>query len=376
MEKKQDKRDLAAISEKWSEPEYRRQPELSYSTLKKFEGAGDAAERFAAIPTLEERITSPSLTFGSMVDTLVTGSKDEFDRLFLPFDGEVPNENLKAVCDTLYANNESLRGMTLAAIPDTVLARECDAQGYGKTWRMATKAEKVRENCSAYWNALGRADGRTLVSNEDASDAISCWRKLKESDATKWYFEDDMDNPWDDDDTKRFYQLKFKAYNGDVGYRSMTDLLVVDYKSKTVHLCDLKTTGKPEYLFYKSFLHFRYDIQARLYWWNVRQNMDKDPVFRDFALTNMKFIVINRDTQNPLVWEYPLSSARGDIATGQLMQTTLRDPLDIGRELWYYLKHPEIKEPVGIHADSTTNILTDFTDGAENYNVEKYLQVV
>lgn len=374
MEEKQQK-DLSLIAEKWSEPEYRKQPELSYSTLKKYECAGDMCDRFAAIPTLEEKITSPSLTFGSMVDTLVTGSRDEFYDLFFPFDGEVPNDSLKKVCDELYANNESLRMMTLQQIPDTVLSKECDNQGYGKTWRATTKASKIRENCSAYWNALGQAEGKTLVSKDDVSDAFACYRKLKESEATKWYFEDEMENPWDDNNIKRFYQLKFKAYDDTVGYRSMADLLVVDYNKKQVYLCDLKTTGNPEYLFYKSFLHFRYDIQARLYWWNIRQNMDKDPYFKDFELTNMNFIVINRDTKDPLVWTYPFSNQRGDITTGKRMDMTLRDPLVIGKELGYYLAHPEVKEPLGIHV-KTNNILTDFTDGANNFDVYGNLEAI
>ena len=56
----------------------------------------------------------------------------------------------------------------------------------------------------------------------------------------------------------------------------MSDLLIVDYKSKTVQPIDLKTSSHTEWDFFKSFIQWNYQIQARLYWRIIRDVMNKD----------------------------------------------------------------------------------------------------
>ena len=72
-----EKKSLRDISWQVTEPEYRADPALSYSTLSRYEREG-----FNNLDKLFERIESPSLTFGSAVDTLLTGSEEEFNEQF------------------------------------------------------------------------------------------------------------------------------------------------------------------------------------------------------------------------------------------------------------------------------------------------------
>ena len=104
--------------------------------------------------------------------------------------------------------------------------------------------------------------------------AESVVNSLKSSDSTKFYFEDD--SPFDDN-VQRFYQLKFKSTLQGIDFRCMADELIVVHNKKIVVPIDLKTSSKPEWDFYNSFIDWRYDIQARLYWKVIRDNMDKDP---------------------------------------------------------------------------------------------------
>jgi hypothetical protein len=90
---------LYDISWKCSEPEYRADPALSYSTLAKFERKG----RFNALPTLFDKDSSPSLTFGSLVDCLLTGSKEEFDAQFLVAEFPKISDNIQLIAQTLFA---------------------------------------------------------------------------------------------------------------------------------------------------------------------------------------------------------------------------------------------------------------------------------
>ena len=62
---------LYDISWKVDEPTYRADPALSYSTLARYEREG-----FNNLDKLFDRIETPSLVFGSCVDTLITGNEE------------------------------------------------------------------------------------------------------------------------------------------------------------------------------------------------------------------------------------------------------------------------------------------------------------
>ena len=68
---------LYDISWQVDEPEYRKDPAYSYSTIARFHREG-----FEGLPKLFDKVESPSLLFGSLVDTLLTGSTEEFDKTF------------------------------------------------------------------------------------------------------------------------------------------------------------------------------------------------------------------------------------------------------------------------------------------------------
>ena len=67
-------RSLKDISWNISEEDYRKDPALSYSTLARFN-----RERFNNLNKLFDKIETPSLTFGSAVDSIITGGMEEFN---------------------------------------------------------------------------------------------------------------------------------------------------------------------------------------------------------------------------------------------------------------------------------------------------------
>ena len=124
----------------------------------------------------------------------------------------------------------------------------------------------------------------------------------------------------------------------------MADLLLINYDKKEIIPIDLKTSGKPEWDFYKSFIDWSYQIQARLYWRIIRDNLDRDPYFKDFKLLDYRFIVVNRKTLIPLVWECEFTQQKGLI---EFNDVVFEDPEDIGRELHTYLTS-SLSVPIGI----------------------------
>ena len=132
----------------------------------------------------------------------------------------------------------------------------------------------------------------------------------------------------------------------------MADLILVDYNKKTITPIDLKTSSKPEWEFYKSFIEYNYQIQARLYWRIIRDNLSRDPYFKDFTLLDYRFIVVNRKTLTPLSWKCDFTTKIGDI---EFEHAILRDPEDIGKELTEYLTSNN-KVPIGININETNSL--------------------
>lgn len=314
-----------------TEPQYREDPALSYSTLSKYEREG----RFRSIPSLREHISTPSLVFGSIVDALTTGGYGEFDSLFTVADMPELSENLEQIARELFAiYGDSL---VFKDIPEANLAEVGKNCGYYAADKFeAYRVKLIKENCETYYNLLKASQGKTLISQKDYNDALACATKFRESPFTSWYF---SDLPYADDERTNinYYQLKFKGVDKNTGveYRNMADILKILPEEKLVIPCDVKTTSKPEEDFYKSFLTYNYNLQARLYWRLIRKAMDKDEYYKDFKLANYRFLVINRNTLTPLVWEDNMTQAVGEVRyqtkSGHLY--TVRDPYVIGKEL-------------------------------------------
>ena len=114
----------------------------------------------------------------------------------------------------------------------------------------------------------------------------------------------------------------------------------MDYEDKVVIPVDLKTSSHTEWDFEDSFMQWKYMIQARLYWRNVKKTIMRDSYFKDFKLLPYKFIVVNRKNCKPMVWDFPLTEATGtiEIITPTGYHISWRDPYDIGKELSKYLR--------------------------------------
>lgn len=324
------RKSLYDISLKITEKEYRADPALSYSTLARYEREG-----FNNLDKLFDRIETPSLVFGSCVDTLITGNEEEFNQLFMvaELDNNI-SDTLVIIVKRLFETFKD-KYSSLEDIPnDDVISCIEDIQ-WNNHWLPKTRANKIKEDCAGYYGLLYIANNRTIISTKTYNEVIKAVDALKTSDSTKFYFEP---NNMFDDDIQRFYQLKFKATFNGINYRCMADEIIVFHNKKLVVPVDLKTSSKTEWDFYKSFLEWRYDIQARLYWRIIRDNMDRDPYFKDFKLAPYKFIVANKKTLTPLVWNFRSTEAMGDLTLGKITKIILRDPFKIGEELSHYLK--------------------------------------
>lgn len=321
-----ERKSIRDISWQVTESEYRGDPALSYSILARYEREG-----FNNLDKLFDKVDSPSLVFGSAVDTLITGSEDEFNEHFIVAQlDNPPSDTLITITKRLF-DIYKMNYTDIKNIPDESLINAIDDISWNNHWLSKTRAKKIKEDCAAYYKLLYLSKDKTILNTYIYQEVLNTVDKLKSADSTRFYFEDNVF----DDNIERLYQLKFKANLNEVDYRCMADLLVVIHDRKLVVPVDLKTSYKPEWDFYKSFIEWRYDIQARLYWRIIRNNMDRDPYFKDFKLADYRFIVANKKTLTPLVWLFESTQKIGDIVTKD--NIILRDPQVIGEELNKYL---------------------------------------
>ena len=340
---------LSDIAWNVTEEQYRADPALSYSTLSRFDREG-----FANIDKLFDKQETPSLLLGSIVDTILTDGEEEFNNRFIVAEYPDIPDSIIQIVKALF-NEFSDTHRTLESIPNEEVIGFASRFNYQNNWKPETRAKVIKEKGNRYYDLLYLTVDKTLVSQNMYNDALKMVDALRTSEATKIYFADN--NPFEPN-IERYYQLKFKATLNNVDYRCMADLIICDHKNKELILCDLKTTGHPEYEFASSFLTWNYSYQARLYSRIIAENIKKDSYFKDFKLSNYRFIVVNKTTLNPLVWEFPLTHIVGDIKleTKKGYNIILKDPEDIGKELSSYLSsRPRV--PSGIDEYGTNNIV-------------------
>lgn len=345
-----ERKSLYDISWKVDEATYRIDPALSYSILAKYERDG-----FNNLEHLFDRLETPSLTFGSAVDAIITGGQEEFESRFMVAEFPSVQDSIIKIVKSLfnqYGKDSQYR--SLNDIPDDLVIQETIIQGYQLNWKPETRVKVIKEKGSDYYNLLYISGDKTILDTTTYQDVCNAVSSLKDSSATKFYFEEN--NPFNND-IERLYQLKFKATLDNIDYRCMADLIIVDYKNKVITPIDLKTSSKSEWDFYKSFIEWNYQIQSRLYWRIIRDNLDKDPYFKDFKLSDYRFIVINRKTLTPLVWIFKETTEKGTLIYGRNNQVRFRDPCEIGSELYNYLSSRP-KVPEGIKEEGLNNLTT------------------
>lgn len=322
------------ISWQVDEPTYREDSAYSYSTLARFNREG-----FSKLDTLFEKTTSPSLTFGSMVDTLLTDGEEAFNERFFVARFPEISEKIVYIGRTIFHSYGDSYS-SIYDIPDSDILDIAKQLEYQPRWKDQTRIDDIKSKVADYYSQLIASNGKEVVSEKDYQDCLSCIDTLQTSEATRDYFS--SCGPWEN--KEKLYQLKFKgAYNG-INLRCMADLIIVDHERKAIQPCDLKTSSHAEYDFFKSFIQWNYFIQAQLYWYIIRQNMDKDEYFKDFELLPYTFIVINRTTLNPLTWVYADTTRKEDVYYGDIYCRNWRN---IVKELDYYLNNPS-KSPIGI----------------------------
>ena len=344
------RKSLRDISWNVSEETYRADPALSYSTLARYEREG-----FNNLDKLFDRLETPSLTFGSAVDSIITGGQEEFDERFMVAEFPSTPDSITKMVKSLFSQyGDSYR--SLITIPDDAIIKETEYQSYQMNWKPETRAKVIKEKGADYYNLLFVAGSKTILNTQTYQDVCNAVRALKESKSTQFYFAED--NPFEPD-IERFYQLKFKACLEGIDYRCMFDEIVIFHDTKEILPIDLKTSCKlsdKEWDFPKHYVEWNYQLQNRLYVRILQDNILKDDYFKDFKILNYRDIIVFKGNNTPLVWEVPFTFEKGTLTFGKYNQIEMRDPFEIGKELHHYLtSRPKV--PMGVNETGLNNLI-------------------
>lgn len=311
-------KNLIDISWNVTEDVYRKDKSISYSMLSTYERDG-----FDAI--FKHKQTS-SLTFGSVVDTIVTDGWEAFLNKYvvLPLKSSDTIQNILVHV----AKQTQYKTTKLTDVDKNVIIECAHCFNYCKGYKDDTIYKKIvtstaTEDFTIIVNQLQQCDTKIIITPTVYNEAKNTVEALYTSESTFWYFTKQNDN------IERFYQLKFKGLLNNICYRCMADLIVVDHFKKQIIPCDLKTTGKPESMFWSSFHKWYYFYQAKIYWNLIRQAMNNDDYFKEFELLPYKFIVVNKVSLTPMVYSFD------DIELNDYTYNdiTYRNPLVVGEEL-------------------------------------------
>jgi hypothetical protein len=327
-----------------SEEEYRDIPALDYSLISRYTNTG-----FNGLDTLFDKIESPSLTFGSLVDCLLTAPNEVNDKFFVSELSE-PSEKVKKAVEYLYNNTDK---EWLKEIDVDTILNALDMVEYQGNWKDYKRVETFINKGQNWFRFLVVSSGKKVITKEVYDKALKVVNTFKSSKATKFYFEPNVEFA----DIQRFYQLKFKTKlkNG-IDYKGMMDLVVVDYYKKEITICDIKTTSGKEWDFVNSFIKYNYYQQCSLYFRILSNVIKNDELFKDFKIVGFKFIVANIDNPQPLVWDCDFyKAASGNLMFGKNEQIILKDPEVMGAELKHYLEDKP-KTPDNINLEGENSI--------------------
>ena len=140
-------KELSEIALHITEPEYREMPELSYSTLSTYETLG-----YNGLEHLFDKKESPSLSFGSACDAILTGGEDEFNSLFYVADIPALGDKPLQVAEYLFANYSNSYS-SMEEMPATYILEAANVYEYQKRWRDDNRIKDLTEKCNPYYMA-------------------------------------------------------------------------------------------------------------------------------------------------------------------------------------------------------------------------------
>tara|TARA_R110000751_G_scaffold34272_2_gene84945 strand:+ start:4047 stop:5087 length:1041 start_codon:yes stop_codon:yes gene_type:complete len=277
---------------------------LNQSTLKQMLISPQTYVRAKERQLARVESTEQHFIFGSVVDMMLTESKEDFDKKYavIPDDTgvtEVISRIIKGVYDQI---SEIVLETDLEDYSEEIL-QHCDYEQYQSRWKDETRINKVIEQGSKYFNILKQSGTRSIITETEYAKAVNCVMALRSDKYTSKYCQKKSSNPNIEIINKHVVVFKYK----DLEFKGELDRVIINHEEKTILPIDFKTTSKSVLNFESSFWHFRYDFQAAVY--TLGLSLDKSERLQKYyadgySFKPMLYIVVETFLNNsPMVFE-------------------------------------------------------------------------
>lgn len=277
---------------------YREMRGLNQSSLKKI--LVSPQEYLKAVNKQEEETTAEHFLFGTVVDIMLTGTKDEFDEKFVKIPDETKcSEAVKAIIDIVAGvvfQTETIDCLLESYREDILDA--CNYNNYQGNWKDDTRIDKIIKEGTEYFDLLKSIAGKTPITESEYAKAVNAVMALKADKYTQMYTRKQKDvEYWDK------FIICF-GYEGEE-IKGELDRVVINHKTKTITPIDFKTTGKSILGFNYDFWQFRYDFQAAVYTYGLQRHSDVINLLgQGYTLNNFLYIVVEKSLiHNPMIFE-------------------------------------------------------------------------
>jgi len=250
----------------------------------------------------DEEIEKAHFIFGSLVDVLLLDPNTFDKRYYVMPEGNAVSDEMKKILHYVY-DLTSISGdiIPITLEEDTVMDRfileAVNHTGWQPRYKDETKIAKVKEAGKGYFNALIESADRTIVTAEDKAKATICVASLKADEYIGKYLTPSATNTIY---RRKVIQFDYKG----IDFKSELDEIYIDHADKTIQPIDYKTEGQSINMFKYNFWKFRYDFQASVYSFGVRQDPEMQQLIRDgYTVLPFIYIVVESNSINkPMVF--------------------------------------------------------------------------
>ena len=283
--------------------EYRNIDALNQSILKKILISPQSFLQAKKKQEFKEESDESHFTFGTIVDIMLTGTKDEFDKKFVKIPDETKcSDTIKGIIKEVY--NDIAVSNTVDDSLDNYKLKVLEYANYANyqsNWKDDTRVDKIVKEGNEYFELLKTLKNKTPVTETEYANAISCVIALKGNKFTQPYVVLKANS--NDREFLNKFIIEFEYENYKI--KGELDRVIIDHSDKVITPIDFKTTGKPINGFVNDFWYYRYDFQAAVY----TRGLVEDPRIKKLLESNYSlnpFLYIAVETNlisNPMVFE-------------------------------------------------------------------------
>lgn len=315
--------------------EYKNIDALNQSILKKILISPQSFLQAKKKQEYGEESQEDHFTFGTIVDLMLTGNKEDFDKRFVKISNESScSDTIKNIIKEVYNDILMSDSVDLELKDYKVKILEyCTYANYQPNWKDDTKVDKIIKEGNDYFELLKTIGTKTPVTEAEYAKAVTSVMALKSDKFTQPYTMLKANTNDREFLNKFIIEFEFNGYK----IKGELDRVVIDHTERTITPIDFKTTGKPIGGFISDFWYYRYDFQAAVYTRGLLEHSDiKKLLESNYSLNPFLYIVVETNlVSNPMVFEVTPEAIQVGFSGG-IVNNKIYEGFEQAMERYYY----------------------------------------